>query len=349
MSDDNSPHISLETPLSVTRVDPGEFIASDFGLRPVSLDHLAADRPVPVDVFLPLLPSATDPIRIARVLAAGQTARRRHLDNLRDAGFTEIYFRAGDVEAFLDYLAAQVREVLEDPAMDQQHKAGLIHETTELVVERAFSDARLGRHIDRGQEHVHQVVGYVNGNQAGIQALAETLSTDPSLYNHSVNVFVILVSFCSFLGLAPEVVSIWGLGALFHDIGKRNLPERTLKNPGKLSEDEWRLMRRHPVTGFEELRAIPAFPAQALRLVRYHHENMDGSGYPEGLKQDELEPELRIIRIIDCYDAITSERRYRPAERPLSAIQVMQRDMAPQLDLERLKSFVKFLGYAGRG
>jgi putative nucleotidyltransferase with HDIG domain len=349
MSDDDSFHISLETPLAVTRVEPGDFIASDFGLRAVSLDHLAADQGVPADVFLPLLPSADESVRVARVLTAGQTASRRHLDTLRDAGFTEVYFRAGDAEAFLAYLAAQVRDALGDPAVDNRHRAGLLHETTHLVVERAFSDARLGRHIDRGQEHIAQVVGYVHGSQAAVQALAETLSTDPSLYNHSVNVFVILVSFCSFLGLAPEVISVWGLGALFHDIGKRHLPEQTLMNPGKLSEEEWRLMHRHPVEGFEELRAYPSFPAQALRLVRHHHENLDGSGYPGGLRQGELDPVLRIIRIVDSYDAITSERRHRPAERPLSAIQVMRRDMASKLDLERLKSFVMFLGYAGRG
>lgn len=349
MNEESSSSISLQSPLSVTRVDPGDFIASDFGLQAVGLEHLAADRPAPVAIFLPVLDSQDDSIQIARVLTAGQVPSQFQLNTIREGGFDSVYCRLGDVEILLNYLTEQVREVLDDPSVQHWRKARLIRETTHLIVEKAFSDTRLGRHIDRSQEHVRQVVSYVCGNQVGVQALAETLTTDFSLYHHSVNVFVMMASFCGFLGFDPEIVSVLSLGALFHDIGKRSLPEKTLKNPGRLSRDEWRLMYRHPELGFEELRDQPSFPLQALRLVRHHHENMDGSGYPEGLRGDELEPELRIIRIIDCYDAITSERHHRPAERPLEAIKVMRRDMKSQLDTDQLKSFVRFLGYAGRG
>jgi putative nucleotidyltransferase with HDIG domain len=349
MSDETSSSISLQTPLTVTRVDPDEFIASDFGLQAVGLEHLAADRTVPVDIFLPVLDSQDDSIQVTRVLAAGQVPSTLQLNTIREGGFGSVYCRIDDAEILLDYLTEQVREFLDDSSVQHRRKARLIQETTHLIVERAFSDARLGRHVDRGQEYVRQVVSYVCGNQIGVQALAETLTTDPSLYHHSVNVFVMMASFCGFLGFDPEIVSVLSLGALFHDIGKRSLPERTLRNPGRLSRDEWRLMYRHPELGFEELRDQPSFPFQALRLVRHHHENMDGSGYPEGLRADELEPELRIIRIIDCYDAITSERLHRRAERPLEAIQIMSRDMKSQLDTDQLKSFVRFLGYAGRG
>jgi response regulator RpfG family c-di-GMP phosphodiesterase len=101
-------------------------------------------------------------------------------------------------------------------------------------------------------------------------------------------------------------------GFLLHDVGKVAIPDGILHKADRLAGDEERLMRRHPVIGWEIVRAVP-FLEQAAEIVRYHHEHFDGSGYPDGLKDDEIPLAARVFAVADAFDAITTERPYRPA------------------------------------
>jgi HD-GYP domain-containing protein (c-di-GMP phosphodiesterase class II) len=101
-------------------------------------------------------------------------------------------------------------------------------------------------------------------------------------------------------------------GALLHDIGKMGVPDSILLKPGPLSEDEWVIMRQHPVFAYEMLKNIP-YLAQALEIPYYHHERWDGSGYPQGLQENDIPLAARIFAVIDVYDALCSARPYRPA------------------------------------
>jgi HD-GYP domain-containing protein (c-di-GMP phosphodiesterase class II) len=115
------------------------------------------------------------------------------------------------------------------------------------------------------------------------------------------------------LGLAPERLRTLAVGGLLHDIGKLSLPDEILKKPGALTASEFELVEEHPERGRRLLRELGGFDAGVLRLVRDHHERLDGSGYPNGARGDELDLDTRILMICDVYDALLSRRVYRDA------------------------------------
>ena len=88
------------------------------------------------------------------------------------------------------------------------------------------------------------------------------------------------------------------MGSLFHDIGKIKIDEGILKKPGPLNEEEWKLMRNHPAMGLEILGPVKIFPSEAVEVVHYHHENLDGSGYPSALKKDQISELSKIVKIL---------------------------------------------------
>lgn len=124
------------------------------------------------------------------------------------------------------------------------------------------------------------------------------------------------------LGLSSQDLTTLRLAAELHDVGKIGIPDRVLLKPGRLDEDELRIMRTHPRRGYDILSSIPnALIAAVATVVLTHHESVDGSGYPDGLKGEEITALARIISIVDSYDAIATVRPYHA---PRSHSQVMQ-------------------------
>lgn len=114
------------------------------------------------------------------------------------------------------------------------------------------------------------------------------------------------------LGLPPEQITALEWGGIVHDIGKVSVPDAILLKPGPLTEDEWKVMRRHPVVGERICTPLRSFRL-VLPIIRHHHERFDGSGYPDGLEGEKIPLSARILQIADVYDALTTERPYKPA------------------------------------
>ena len=129
-------------------------------------------------------------------------------------------------------------------------------------------------------------------------------------------------------------------GFLLHDIGKLAVPDAVLNKPGPLVEEEWRLIKEHPEQGANILSAVP-FLSRALDVVRYHHERWDGSGYPLGLRGEEIPLWARIFAVVDTVDAVTSDRPYRRG-RPLEAAsEELSNAAGSQLDPSCVASFLE--------
>jgi putative nucleotidyltransferase with HDIG domain len=121
------------------------------------------------------------------------------------------------------------------------------------------------------------------------------------------------------------------VGALLHDVGKLLIPAEVLNKPGRLTDEEWVLVRRHPEAGVELLAEID-FPWDVRPIVLSHHERWDGRGYPHGLAGDDIPFTARILTIADVYDALTSARSYKPALAHPEAIRIMRADAGTQFD-----------------
>ena len=148
---------------------------------------------------------------------------------------------------------------------------------------------------------------------AGVRPhLRDLFEKDKYVEGHSRRVALLAVQVGEELGLPPFRTRTLAVAGLLHDIGKLAVPDRILSKPGPLEEEEFELIRLHPTLG-EELLGDLGLDGDVRRLVRDHHERLDGSGYPQGRSGDELDLDTRILSSCDVYDALISQRVYRPA------------------------------------
>jgi diguanylate cyclase (GGDEF)-like protein/putative nucleotidyltransferase with HDIG domain len=173
--------------------------------------------------------------------------------------------------------------------------------------------------------------------------LLEALTArEPSLELHSTDVANLAVAVAARLGLGGEALPRLGQAALLHDIGKIGTPDSVLSKAGPLTDDEWKFLRRHTIIGERILAASPAL-ADVARIVRSTHERIDGAGYPDGLRGEDIVIEARIIAACDAYSSMTSKRCYRSAMVQADAIAELERCSGSQFDpdvVEQLRAVV---------
>ena len=153
-----------------------------------------------------------------------------------------------------------------------------------------------------------------------IAALSKSMEAkDYYTGGHTERVAEVAVGLARRLGYAGADLDAIEVGALLHDIGKIGIPERILQKPGPLDEDEWKVMREHPIIS-EYILSEVDLPKIVLEIARSSHERMDGAGYPDGKAGDEIPLPARIVLVADAFDALTSDRPYRPGRHVLAAI-----------------------------
>lgn len=166
---------------------------------------------------------------------------------------------------------------------------------------------------------------------------AEAKDTDTG--DHVVRVQLLAEELALATGVDSGRAADIGWSAMLHDVGKLHVPDRILLKPGPLTAEEWVVMRRHPVWGAEILAQGEGFEV-ARRIARWHHENIDGSGYPDGLRGERIPLEARIVRIADAFDAMTHPRPYQPARAIEWALEELARNAGTQFDPELAGLFI---------
>lgn len=176
-------------------------------------------------------------------------------------------------------------------------------------------------------------------DDSALLALAGIRSYDRYLSEHSVNVCILSMVLGKDLGLDPGSTLELGLSALLHDVGKVFVPADIIKKPGKLSEEEWQQIRRHPAEGARALAGLPDLPALASTIALEHHTRGDGSGYPSLPPSQRPHLLSRLVAVVDAYDALTTERPYRERWTAQQAIAWMLYEAGGQFDRELLARF----------
>ena len=165
-----------------------------------------------------------------------------------------------------------------------------------------------------------------------IEALVSALEArDPYTQEHAGRIRETSMGLAVALQIPPEERRAVRLGAILHDVGKIGVSDSILRKPGPLTHGEWILMRAHPVIGENMLRGIDFLNA-ALPVVRHHHERWDGRGYPDGLEREEIPVGARIVAVCDAFDAMTSDRPYRPRMPLSAACEELERNAGTQFD-----------------
>jgi len=174
-----------------------------------------------------------------------------------------------------------------------------------------------------------------------VYTLAETIEMrDNYTGNHTKRVMEYSYAIGEALGMEKDLLEVLRLSAILHDIGKIGVRDDVLLKPGKLTDEEFALMKKHPVFGEEILKKIKGLE-HIIPGVKHHHERHDGRGYPDGLKEDEIELNAKIISVADTFDAMTSDRPYRKGLDPKIAIEELIRCSGTQFDGKIVDAFIK--------
>ena len=219
--------------------------------------------------------------------------------------------------------SGQVRGALSAGSVDRelgQHDVDLLCEVAELGAV-ALQQAEARQELEAGM-------------RASVAALARAVDMrDPRPPQQAEQVVELAAGVARELGLAPEQLPEIRLAALLRDVGKLAVPDGILRKPGPLGAREWELVRRHPEWGGQVIFGIPGLEGVAA-IVVHHHEHYDGRGYPDGLIGSDIPLASRIVAVCDAYGAMTCDRPYRPALRPITALRELERRSGSQFDPE---------------
>lgn len=179
--------------------------------------------------------------------------------------------------------------------------------------------------------------------EATLGALVRALDArDTETQDHSQRVVNTTVSLAKLMGVDGALLEATRLGALLHDVGKIGVPDAILRKPGPLTPQEWEKMRRHSALGWQILSGV-GFLQEAAKVVLHHHERYDGTGYPAGLRREQIHPGARIFAVADALDAITSDRPYRRARSLEVAKEEIVRNRGTQFDPDVVDALLKLL------
>ncbi|MEO5367699.1 MAG: HD-GYP domain-containing protein [Magnetococcus sp. WYHC-3] len=229
---------------------------------------------------------------------------------------------------------------------EELSQASQVKSQARRMVGNLLEDARLGKQVTAGPVRaiVSEMAESMFRNPSALLSLSQIKQKDEYTFMHSVNVGVFLMSFCQGLELEASVTVDVGVGAMLHDIGKMKTPPEVLNKNGRLTNEEFAIMRNHVVYSAEILSQSPGFSQTAIHVAGQHHERFDGSGYPHGLKGDEISLYGQMAAIVDVYDAITSDRCYHKGMTPHEALKKMLEWSQYHFKPELYQSFVRVVG-----
>jgi putative two-component system response regulator len=203
-----------------------------------------------------------------------------------------------------------------------------------LVLQNRFYQATLERRVQEQALRIQELF------LEGVQMLARALEAkDAYTSGHSIRVSRYSTATARGLGFEGPELEFIRLGGELHDIGKIGTREAVLHKPGLLTEDEFRQITEHPVLGERMLSPLARESPAVLRIVRSHHERLDGAGFPDGLRGDRIPLEARIVAVADTFDAMTTRRPYRDSRSPADALAEMRRVAGTQLDPDAVEAF----------
>lgn len=289
----------------------------------------------------------------------GEIESQERIDAILAEGFEEIfvdpsrgsYAGLEDEEPLEDSLLQDADDLARIPARkvsfkEEMGRARRLY-TDSLQFAREFlHGARMGYLVDysKSEKLVESVIDSVMRNDDAIVSLTKLRDFDEYSYTHSINVAVLAVAFGKNLGLSHKMLRALGSAGIFHDLGKAKIPEAILNKPGKLTEEEFEIMKSHPQKGFELLAQQGGAGEDVLLGVLQHHEKHNGRGYPDAASGDEVSVLARIIAVADVYDALTSERVYKKGMLPYKALSLMYSMRGEDFHTGYVERFIKSMG-----
>ncbi len=296
----------------------------------IKVSTIIPDRPINFDLFIMING------RYVHYLRSGDRLAKEKIAQL---GKSDVFYileeQRKDFKIF-------VFERMNEDSIDVATKAHILRESSMALAEEIFEQPDVSRALEESKELITQFIDFMEQEPEGMAHLISLSSHDFYTYNHSLDVGVYSLGLGKAVGFNREDLAELGRGALFHDIGKRNVHVDIICKQGPLNEVEWAQMQKHPQFGLKILTDYAC--NESMRACCFeHHESFAGNGYPQQLSGPEIHPMARIVAITDTYDALTTKRSYNVPMTPTDAVEFMKNKLAGRYDPDVLEAMYSVL------
>ena len=292
------------------------------------------------------------------VKSEGYISSKKNIQKLIKAGITHLTVdpsKQKQVEK-IDKILPEIKKK-KAPAKPKKSNSGLSLDQEMIRASKLYDDAKSLQHkilnsltehktinVLEAKESTDAIVDSIFRNQDALACMTRLRIKDEYLVEHSLNVSILMALFAKHLAFDREIIEQLALGAFLHDIGKVLVPPEILHKPGKLTPQEYEVMKSHVDLGMEVLKESPNLPELVIEIVQQHHERLDGKGYPKQLTEQQISQVGRMIAIVDSYDAMTAERVYKAGMHPIKAFKILMKDAPDSYDNTLVEQFINCLG-----
>ncbi|MDR3347324.1 MAG: HD-GYP domain-containing protein [Helicobacteraceae bacterium] len=268
--------------------------------------------------------------------------------SLKENAVKNAFANSGIYELIADPIVlnteSALEQILDDPQLPIQEKSKAVYDNTCNIINELFESEITPEKIHEAKSSINAMLSGVISNKITITSLIKVSNYDYYTYTHCVNVAVYSIGLAKELGMSNKELELIGAGGILHDLGKSRVDIGIVNKPGKLTESEFTEMKNHPIYGYEILQEQHETDEVILTCVRHHHEKVNGAGYPDRIKDQDLSVYARIVAICDIFDALSTKRSYKPALSTFETLNMMNTKLKDELDSKLLKVFIRMMG-----
>ena len=234
-------------------------------------------------------------------------------------------------------------EIVQDNTLSLDEKTEIIYESTVEISDTIFANPMATNNIALSEEVINPILKSIFYSKDAISSYMKIIEYDYYTHTHSLNVSIYALCIGVALKLERSLLKDLGQAALLHDLGKSQIAHDIIDKDGTLTDLEYKNVKLHPVLGYEIALELGIKEKNILDGILHHHEQLNGSGYPDGLKGEQISLFPKIIAVCDVFDALTARRTYKNAMSSYEALYIMKTQMKRHLDIDILNSFIETL------
>ena len=254
-----------------------------------------------------------------------------------------IYVSESDKNKYEDFIEDRLASVVKDNSLSLDEKTEIIYTTSTELTNSLYENPDALENAQRSKNIVEPILHSVIYNNDTISSYIKIIEYDYYTHTHSLNVSIYAMCLGAELKFNEKELTALGRSALLHDLGKSKIDHDIVNKHGRLTDVEYHQMKHHPLLGYKIAINMGIDNQNILDGIKHHHEKLDGMGYPDKLKGDEITTFARIIAVCDVFDALTTRRSYKQAMSSFHALELMKTQMNTHLDMNLVNTFIKML------
>lgn len=304
---------------------------------PIDLEYIELDTVCDQEIFLY--------VHNQYVLYRGANVPFTLQDKVRleSAKTKTVYILCENESQLRRFYEQNLKNIVENDKIPTKKKADVLYHCALGIAQDIFEKPDHQDTMQRSKGVVDCTIRLLFKDSGAFSHMIGLSGHDYYTYTHSVNVLTFTITLLSNLGFKDErFLKEAGMGALLHDVGKSKVPIEILNKPSKLTEDEWHVMRNHPIYGAEIVEKAK-MPDRGVDVIVQHHERVNGKGYPHGLVGESIPLASQVVSLVDAYDAMTSDRVYQKAKSSFEAMKIITTEMKEHYNPKMVETFIRLL------